>query len=277
MSARCRVVILRHPDKPDAIDTMASLVDTVRQRAEVIGTGVLADTPQFVTAGADRIIVLGGDGSILAVARDLDARQVPIIGVNFGKLGFLAEFTLEDVVRHLDAVLTDSAIVSSRMMLEATITRTAGGQVRSLAINDCVVHAGPPYRMIELSITVNGDHLTNFSGDGLVVATPSGSTAHNMSVGGPIVQSEVEALILTPISPHSLTHRPLVVSGDAIIDVHARQANAGTTVVMDGQVPLPLQPSDRLTLRRFSQGFRLVHNPAQPRWYTLTKKIKWGQ
>lgn len=277
MNARCRIAILHNPDKLDAIETMASLVEQLRQRAEVIGTGVLADAPTFASAGPDRIIVLGGDGSILSVVRALNTRQVPIIGVNFGKLGFLAEFTMPEVICHLEAILTNPAIVSSRMMIEAAITRGEGGEVRSLAVNDCVVHAGPPYRMIELSIGVNGDHLTNFSGDGLVVATPSGSTAHNMSVGGPIVQSEVGALILTPISPHSLTHRPLVVNGNAVIEVLARQANTGTTVVMDGQIPLPLKPGDRLTIRRFTQSFQLVHNPAQPRWYTLTKKIKWGQ
>src|SRR5690606_34408863 len=155
------------------------------------------------------------------------------VGVNFGKLGFLAEFSQDDVLRHLDAVLGDDTIVSRRIMLQAEVRENDVVHFRSVAVNDCVVHAGPPYRMINLSLTVGGDPLTEFSGDGLVIATPCGSTAHNMSVGGPMVQSEVPAIIITPISPHSLTHRPLVVAGDAVVEVHARQVNGGTSVVID--------------------------------------------
>ena len=120
--------------------------------------------------------------------------------------------------------------------------------------------------MIELSITVDGDPLTQFSGDGLILATPCGSTAHNLSAGGPIVQTEVPALIITPISPHSLTHRPLVVSGGARIEVLAKRVNQGTSVVVDGQEALPLRAGDLLVVQRFAQDFQLVHNPAQPRW-----------
>jgi len=272
-----RVIILRNPDKPDAEAALASLEERIGRRATVAATGVIAETRDLARAKPDRIIVLGGDGSLLAVARGLGDRQVPIVGVNLGKLGFLAEFSLEDVGEHLDAILNDPAIVSSRMMLEVAIVRPDGSTSGFLAVNDCVVHAGAPYRMIELSIAVDGSHLTDFSGDGLVLATPSGSTAHNMSVGGPIVQSEVRALIVAPISPHSLTHRPLVVAGDATIEVLVLQANQGTTAVLDGQVPQPLGARDRLQVRRAACDFQLVQKPAQPKWYTLTKKLKWGQ
>jgi len=277
MSPRPSVIIIRNPDKPEAEATMTSLVAAMGQRARVLATGVLAETESLAEAGPDRIIVLGGDGSILAVGRALGNRQVPMVGVNFGKLGFLAEFSLEDVEVHLDAILTDATIVSRRMMIEATVTRDGARVARSLAVNDCVVHAGPPYRMIELFISVDGDHLTNVSGDGLVLATPSGSTAHNMSVGGPIVQPGTRAIVLSPISPHSLTHRPLVVARDSTIEVLAGQVNKGTTVVIDGQVSLPVQTGDRLTVRRYPHDFQLVHNPGQPRWYTLTQKLGWGQ
>ncbi len=277
MSQRPRVIIIRNPDKPEAGATLDSLAARLSQAAHLSGTGVLADTESLARTHPDRIIVLGGDGSILAVARALGARQVPIVGVNFGKLGFLAEFSFEELQKHLDAVLTDPAIVSRRMMIEATITHNAGQAAHSLAANDCVVHAGPPYRMIELSIAVDGDHLTNVSGDGLVLATPSGSTAHNMSVGGPIVQPGTRTFVLSPISPHSLTHRPLVVAGDATIEVVARHVNPGTTAVMDGQVSLPLSAGDRLTVRGWSHDFQLIQNPAQPKWHTLTQKLGWGR
>lgn len=277
MANQSRVLILRNPNKPQAADMAADIAQTVSQAAEVVGTGILGEAPFLAAHRPDRIIALGGDGSILAVARELGDRQVPIAGVNLGKLGFLAEFSAADVGRHLDAILHNPGIVSTRMMLQVLITRPDGQTVQSLAVNDCVIHAGPPYRMIDLSIAVDGQHLTDFSGDGLVVATPSGSTAHNMSAGGPIVQSEIHALILTPIAPHSLSHRPLVVAGHCAIEVIARQANNGSMVVVDGQVPLPFNAGDRLSVRRSESKFQLVHNPDQPRWYTLTKKIKWGQ
>lgn len=277
MDPRRRLVIIRNATKPDAEATLATLVKTVTRRAEVVASGVVEDAASLAGARPDRIIVLGGDGSILAVARALGEWQVPIIGVNFGKLGFLAEFSVEDVERSLDAILDDDALVSRRMMIEAVIHANGGRSARAMAVNDCVVHAGPPFRMIELSITVDGDHLTHVSGDGLVLATPSGSTAHNMSVGGPIVQSEIRAIVLTPISPHSLTHRPLVVNGDATIDVVARQVNPGTTMVIDGQVSLPMSAGERLTVRRHPHPFQLVNNPGKPRWDTLTRKLKWGQ
>jgi NAD+ kinase len=272
-----RVIIVRNPGKPEALTTLNALVEGLRDRAAVVATGTITDTPEFAAEQPDRIIVLGGDGSILAVARSLGERQVPIIGVNFGKLGFLAEFSIEDVYQHANVIFNDGRIVSRRIMIEARIARGQAEVASAWGVNDCVIHAGPPYRMVDLDIAANGHHLTRVSGDGLVLSTPCGSTAHNMSVGGPIVQSEVPAIVLTPISPHSLTHRPLVVSGDTTLEVTAAVVNAGTTVVIDGQVSLPLAGGDRLTVRRYPHDFQLVPNPAHPRWYTLTRKLKWGQ
>jgi len=277
MNSHRRVVILLNPNKPDAKATMDHLVTAVQRQADVVYTGTIAEAATSLDHRPDMILVLGGDGSLLAVARSLGKRQVPIAGVNFGKLGFLAEFSIDEIINQLAVILNDASLVSQRMMMEASISGADGRTITSLAVNDCVVHAGPPFRMIELSIAADGHHLTNFSGDGLVLATPSGSTAHNMSVGGPIVQSGVQALILSPISPHSLTHQPLVVAGDSEIGVLARLANEGTTVVIDGQISFPFRQGHRLVVRRSPWNFLLVHNPSQPQWYTLTKKLKWGQ
>ncbi|MBI4579850.1 MAG: NAD(+)/NADH kinase [Planctomycetes bacterium] len=277
MSTRPRVIILRNPAKSAAEATLAELIDGVKRKADVVASGVIEDAETAGRERPDRVVVLGGDGSILAVARGLGEEQVPIVGVNFGKLGYLAEFSVDDLARNLDAVLADPRIVSQRMMIEVTVAHDGGPVRRSLAVNDVVVHAGPPYRMIALAISVNGVHLTNASCDGLVIATPSGSTAHNMSIGGPILQSEVNAMVVSPISPHSLTHRPLVVAGESSIEVLVRQANEGTTLVIDGQVPVPLKVHDRVSVGRSVHRFQLVHNPTQSRWYTLTEKLKWGQ
>jgi NAD+ kinase len=277
MANRPRVIVLRNPTKPAAEATLATLVACLRERADVIATGIIDQAGLVRDTRPDRVIVLGGDGSILAVCRAMGDEQVPIIGVNFGKLGYLAEFSVEDLARNLDAVLTDSRFVSHRMMIDVVVQRDGAEIRRSPGINDCVVHAGPPYRMIELSVAVGNTHLTNASCDGLVISTPSGSTAHNLSIGGPILQSEVNAMVMAPISPHSLTFRPLVVAGDSRIEVIVRQSNDGTTLAIDGQVTVALRVDDRVSVGRSVQAFHLVHNPTQSRWYTLTEKLKWGR
>lgn len=272
-----RVVVVYNPDKPRVEATMSSLLAALRRQVEVAGTGVICDAARLAESRPDRLIVLGGDGSILSVVRAIEGRQVPIIGVNFGKLGFLAEFTADELLDNLQSAVSDPQIVSRRMMIVAEISGDDNRTARSVSVNDCVVQAGPPYRMIELSIFVNGDHLTNIGGDGLVLATPNGSTAHNMSVGGPIVQPETQAIVLSPISAHSLTHRPLVFAGDSIIEVVACGVNPGTTLVVDGQIALPVCKGNRITVRRWADDFCLVRNPAQQKWHTLTTKLKWGR
>ncbi|MEP0842002.1 MAG: NAD(+)/NADH kinase [Phycisphaerae bacterium] len=275
--SRKRVVIVRNPAKHEAQATLASLEECFARHAEVTATGVIADAPGLLAGEPDRVVVLGGDGSILAVARGLGPREVPVVGVNFGKLGYLAEFGLEDVNRHVEAILHDDALISRRMMIHAAIRGPAGTVMDSPAVNDCVVHAGPPFRMIELSIRVDEEEITTVAGDGLVLSTPTGSTAHNMSAGGPIVQSEVSAIVLTPLTPHSLTHRPVVVAGSSTISVLAREVNAGTTVAIDGQLSAPLRTGDELHIRRHVRDFLLVHNPSRTAWHTLTTKLRWGR
>jgi NAD+ kinase len=277
MSECPHVAILRNPSKPDARQKMTALVDLIGDRAKVIATGVIDEAVNLRDERLDRVFVLGGDGSVLSVTRALNNHQSPIIGVNFGKLGYMAEFSFDEIEAHLDAMLTEPGLISHRMMMDCEVTCDGDRRCRSLAVNDVVVHAGPPFRMIELAISVNGTHLTSVFGDGLVLATPNGSTAHNLSVGGPIMQSAVRALAITPISPHSLTHQPLVVEGDSVIDVVAKQANEGTTAVVDGQESWSIHPGDRLRVRRSETDFLLVQNPIQPRWFPLTKKLKWGQ
>lgn len=277
MSPTRRVILVYNPGKTAAKAATTLVAGEIEQHAQIQATGTVDDTATLARKNPDRIVVIGGDGSILAVARLLADHQAPIIGVNVGKLGYLAEFSPEDVRQHLPAILNDASHVSRRMMVEGTVTRNGKSTEHLLAVNDLVVLAGPPFRMIELGITVDGDHLTSVRGDGIVLATPSGSTAHNMSVGGPIIQPEVRAISVAPMSPHSLTHRPLVVSGDSVVEITAHHANKGTTVVVDGQVFLPMNAGDRLTVRRFAHDFQLVRNPAHHDWHTLIQKLKWGQ
>ncbi len=269
-----RAIILYNPQKARAAAMLDTVVELVGRRARVTGMGTVEQACGLVREPVDRAIVLGGDGSILSVARALGSRQVPIIGVNFGKLGYLAEFGLDELSTYLDAAFDDPSLVSRRMMMQAW---TGEPSQAMPAINDCVIHAGPPFRMIQLRMSVDGSLLTETSCDGLVIATPSGSTAHNMSVGGPIIHSSMQAMVLTPISPHSLTHRPLVVDAGSQISVELAAANSGTALVIDGQVTLPLVAGDRVQVSRGPHDFLLVNNPAQTPWSTLVRKLKWGQ
>jgi NAD+ kinase len=269
-----RVYILANPDKEGASRILADLCEWIGDRVELVGAETTRDYSGIASARPDRIIVLGGDGTILGVARALEEHQAPIVGVNLGKLGYLAEFSIDDLKDTFDRVVSSDNAISKRMMLEVTLNSPAA---RSLALNDCVVHAGPPFRVIELEVQVDGAHLTTVSGDGLIIATPSGSTAHNMSAGGPILQPGIRAFVLTPLSPHSLTHRPLVVEYDSTIQVTVSQANTGTVVAIDGQATLPLQAGASLTIKRSPIEFRLMRNPKNNRFHTLVTKLQWGQ
>jgi NAD+ kinase len=224
-------------------------------------------------------IVLGGDGTILSVARSLEENQFPILGINLGKLGYLAEFSPEDI----DMVVTDLARnrlnITRRMMLTIGIQDGASNGKESFsspAVNDIVVQAGPPFRMIELQIAVDGHELTTIEGDGVIVASATGSTGHNISAGGPVVDPLIGAIVLTPLNAHSLTHRPLVLSGEAEIQITARRVNPGSTVIVDGQVTRPLSGQARITIRPAPYYFLLVQNRTYSRWHTLQTKLNWG-
>ncbi len=273
-----RAYLLGNPDKPEVEAALADLEVFAASRCEVAGCGLRLDGRPAVEAGADRIVVVGGDGTLIGVARSLGRDQIPLIGVNVGKLGFLAEFSLDELKSSFTQAICDDALVSRRTMLQVTVQNGGeGGCVTHPAINDCVIRAGPSFRMVTLGVSINGHHLTDVTGDGLIICTPTGSTAHNMSAGGPIMQVGVDAIVLTPLCPHSLTHRPLVIECDAVIDITACTVNEGTTAIIDGQVSCPLRPGDRVTVRRFEQDCLVVRNPLFTGWHKLVHKLHWGR
>ncbi len=280
MSSACssrRVYLLANPDKAEVGAALEDLRSFAASRCKVVGSSLGLDGRAAVDAGADRIVALGGDGTLIGVARSLSADQVPLIGVNVGKLGFLAEFSIDELKADFDRAMSDDTIISRRTVLQVTVRSNGGVRDSNLAINDCVTQAGPPFRIIKLGISINGEHLTDVGGDGLIICTPSGSTAHNLSAGGPIMQPGVDAIVMTPLCPHSLTHKPLVIEREAVIDIVAEDVNEGTTAIIDGQVSCPLQPGDRVTIRRFNTDFMLVHNPLYPKWHNLVTKLHWGR
>jgi len=274
---RPRVFFVGNPDKPNATSVLDDLRLFARDRCEIVGADLRPDARGAIAAGADRVIVLGGDGTLIGVARSLGALQIPLIGVNLGKLGFLAEFSVDEIKAGFDSLLSDPSLIARGAILDARVRQNDGPVEQGLAVNDCVIHAGPPFRMITLGVFINGEHLTNVRGDGLIVCTPNGSTAHNLSAGGPIVQPAVDAIVLTPLNPHSLTHRPLVIEQTSVIEIHAIAVNPGTTAILDGQVSFPVRPDDRVQVRRFSADVLIVRNPRYPRWHKLTNKLHWGR
>ena len=206
------------------------------------------------------------------------------MGVNFGRLGFLAEFDEAALERTAPALLGDEPLpISERMMLSIQVTRAgaSASAFSSIALNDCAITAGPPYRVIEIGLTLDDAGGPTIRGDGVVISTPSGSTAYSVSAGGPIVAPGVNGISITPIAAHSLAFRPMVAPGDVRIDLTLLQGNladgeGGTTLVLDGQVQTPLMTGDSVSIEQHHQRLQLVSNPESTFWRTLVRKMHWA-
>lgn len=272
-----RVAIVGSPEKRAAAEVLARLTRWLKGRAEVVFSEITSDITSVAQAAPDILFVLGGDGTLIGAVHELGDRQVPVLGVNLGKLGYLAEFTIEDLEREGEFLFNSTLPVTRRLML-AVEHRAADARVtREIAVNDCVVLAGPPYRMIEFTVEASGDEVARIRGDGLIISTPSGSTAHNLSAGGPILDPTAHSIILTPICPHALTYRPLVMGSDKLVTISMVRANQGTTVVVDGRSPLPFRYGDQVSISRHASDFLLVRNPRHSPWHSLRRKLKWGE
>jgi len=225
----------------------------------------------------DLLIVLGGDGTLLSAARALGSHTVPILAVNLGGLGFLTSVTLDELYPVLDQVLAGRHRISERMMLEAEILR--GGRVaeRQHALNDAVANKAAIARMLDFDVYVNGDSVGRYRADGLVVATPTGSTAYSLAAGGPIIDPDLSAFVITPICPHMLTNRPLVVPDSARIEVDFSPAGEQVYITLDGQMGIQLQPSDRVSVTKSKSRVALVRPPEKTYFEVLRNKLKWGE
>jgi NAD+ kinase len=240
----------------------------------------LADKHTLVTS-VDLVVVLGGDGTLLSVADCIGAAGtgIPMLGVNFGSLGFLTEVTLPELYPSLEAALNGHARIEERMMLHSTTIRQGESFADHIALNDVVVTKGARSRMIDLSVTVGDEFVTRVKADGLIVATPTGSTAYNLSAGGPIVQPTLDALLLTPIAPHTLTHRPIVIPMSSTVRV---QPNIGDVreelfVTFDGQAGFQLQAGDEIRICRAERTLRLIRPATRSYFAVLREKLKWGE
>lgn len=226
------------------------------------------------------VLVLGGDGTLLSMADCIGRAglNVPILGVNFGSLGFLTEVTLPELYPSLEAALAGRAPIEERLTLRATIARSSDAASTEVAVNDVVINKGARSRLIDLSISVGDGLVTTVRADGLIVATPTGSTAYNLAAGGPIVQPSVDALVLTPIAPHTLTNRPLVIPSSSTIRVKPMMEERDEVfVTFDGQVGCELHAGDEINICRASQPMRLVRPATRSYFEVLREKLNWGK
>ncbi len=272
-----RVFVLGNPHKAGIDEAMERVRAVAGRCCEVVGSAKGFDGRVAVDAGAEFITVVGGDGTLLAVCRSLGLNQLPLVGINFGKLGFLAEFSIDEFEQNLPRIVDDGKYVSELLTLRLGVKCGEQTRAEHIAVNDVVVHAGAPFRIIRLAVWIDGKHFTTVGGDGLILCTPTGSTAHNMSAGGPLMLGGTQGIGITPMGPHSLSHRPVVVDCDAKIEIVVEEANEGTSVTVDGQSGVLLAVGDRLCVERYEASFRLVRNPAYPKWHGLVTKLNWGQ
>lgn len=254
---------------------MERLRPAVERHVQVVG--VVDDLEGGeVPLEAELAIVFGGDGSILRAARLMGERQLPVLGVNLGKLGFLAHVQPEHLDDALPLVCDPQKCVEEHLMFDCTLLRDGEVVDTRLGLNEASVLAGPPFSMIDIQLYVDADLATTYSCDGLIVSTPVGSTAHSLSAGGPILRNNLQAFVISPINPHTLTNRPVVDSADRVFELAVPAPNVGTTLLLDGRVMAELRSGDRVRIARSAATFKLVEIPGYGYYRTLREKLGWG-
>jgi NAD+ kinase len=235
------------------------------------------ESREALAARVDLVVVLGGDGTLLSVSRAVGTRAVPVLGVNLGTLGYLTEIALDEIFAVMECVLAGDVRVERRMRLDVRALRGGEDVARYLALNDAVISGAALARMIDLEVGMGGLPVTTVHADGLIVATPTGSTAYSLSAGGPILLPEVAAMILTPICPHTLTQRPLVLPDSSEVEITVRFRGEGVQLTSDGQESVALREGDSVRVRRSEHPLLLVCSPFRTRFEILREKLRWGQ
>lgn len=274
-----RFLVLGNGHREGVVKAGEQVAELLRAAGHTIVAMDLFQQQCLDTIEADLAIVLGGDGSILRAARQMGYRQVPAVGINLGTLGFLADLALEELPDRLACLARGEYRVTEHLMYECEVIHADGRKQTILGLNDVVIQNSRPFRMVDLDLLVESERgrqaVARYRGDGLIISTPVGSTGHNLSSGGPILAQELEAFVITPISPHALTFRPLVESADRPFVVVIRQSDQAW-LVTDGQEQFCLTPEHWLTVRRAPVRFRLVKVPSHSYYRTLQEKLRWG-
>jgi NAD+ kinase len=287
-----RVGIVLKPHQPDALKTMCELASWLAERGitlvggpeierarikEQTGCAVAQVEPAELGACVDLILVLGGDGTMIATARLLGDSEVPVLGVNYGGLGYLAEFRIEELYTALESILSGNYRLDKRVMLDVELLRCDESVTRNRVLNDVVINKSALARIIEIEAYFNRQFVNSFRADGLIVSTPTGSTAYNLSAGGPVIYPSMNAVVITPICPFTLSNRPIVVPDDAVIELCLKTDQEDVALTLDGQVGFPLKVEDRVVIRKSQTTFNLVQPMNRNYFDVLRDKLRWGR
>jgi NAD+ kinase len=239
------------------------------ERVKVVDRLILPDRVEV-------ILVLGGDGTFLTVAKLVDKRPVPLLGINFGTLGFLTEIPIERIEECLERLMRGEFVVENRPVIRVKVVRKNGHILIYRCVNEVAIKRDNLARIIEIDMRADGDYVTTFRGDGVIVATPTGSTAYSLSAGGPILYPTLNAMLITPVCPHTLTMRPLVLKGETCLTVSLKTESENVMVIFDGQEGIELRIGDLIEITRSPYDLLILRDPKKSYFETLREKLKWG-
>lgn len=286
MAAIGTVGLIVKPETPEAevlVPQVVALLESrgVRVRLDGVAAKYLPGSQGLnrdeVPDGCDLVVVMGGDGTLLSAARAIRGREIPLLAINLGGLGFLTAISTAEVMPELERALRNEHRVAKRRLLESVVERDGEVIARYEALNDCVITAASLARMIDLDAFVDEQFVCRYKADGLIVSTPTGSTAYSLSAGGPIIFPSVAALCLTPICPHTLTNRPVLVSDASVIRIRTHAARGQSYLTIDGQVGRPLEEGDQIRCRMSEKALHLIRPPRMKYFDVLRAKLKWGE
>lgn len=274
-SSQPKAVFLVADERADLLKEAKRLLPLIAEHADVTlePLGANADLSQ---REFDFAFVLGGDGSMLRAAHRMGSYQRPVVGINMGKLGFLADLTINEFLRELPVICRGGHPITEHLMFDSQLLRGNRTVCQHLGLNEVAVFGGPPFAILQIDLYVDSELVTTYSCDGLIVSTPIGSTAHNLSAGGPILRQDLQAFVISPISPHTLTNRPVVDSADRVFELVVDEPHEGTTAVADGKLLGKMQPGDKVRIRRAEARFQLVKVAGHSYYRTLREKLGWG-
>jgi NAD+ kinase len=273
------ILIVGDGKRVDVVHGIAQVEPLIRERAKPLGKDVLVDLQGEIDLEVNPpslVLNFGGDGSLLRVVSRLGRNQVPMLGVNFGKFGFLAEYELPELLVRLDDVLQGRLPTRSSLLLMVRVIKN-GESFERVVVNDVVLQRAPDKRMVHVHARYDGEYVAAYIGDGLIVTTPLGSTAYSLAAGGPLLQPLIDALSLTPLAPHMLSLRPLVVPASGRIELTLDGSEEGTTITMDGAVTQELTVGDRVEIEKAPMPMTLIAHPTRTYFDTLRLKFDWNK
>ena len=271
-----RMAILGNGTRGEVTLVAERLAKVIEARSDIRSSGFdLSEDSDLSKLDADVALVLGGDGTVLHTARRMGDKPTPVLGVNVGRLGFLAELTPEEFLDRLDVLAQHRYTVENLLTLSCTLVPKNGAPQTFRGLNDVVVRAAPIFHLLEIGLSIDGESVMTYRGDGLILATPVGSTAHSLSAGGPILPPNAHMFVVTPICAHTLTQRPLVDGSHKVYEM-TTHGDAATILVVDGQVQVPVKQGDRIVVRRGNAPFPMIRLPGYSFYRTLRDKLGWG-